>query len=277
MSTFVARLEARIREYSPLCVGLDPSSSTLAACGLPDTAEGVTAFTRRVLEASEGKVALVKPQSAYFERFGSAGWAALETTIAHARAMGVIVLLDAKRGDIDTTVEAYAQAFFNPNSKCRVDAVTVHPYLGFGALRKFMDYSVSNQGGVFVVVRSSNPEGAALQKARMANGCSVAEHLAQSITDYNREFEQQQMGPVGAVVGATCADADSITRLLPSSYILAPGVGAQGASMVDLSLRMPAVRGRILPSVSRGIIAQGTSGAEMAGAIRELQQQARRI
>lgn len=274
MSTFAEQLKNRIREHGPLCVGLDPSRATLAKCGLPDSAAGALDFTQRVLDASEGRLAIVKPQSAYFERFGSAGWQALEATIAHARALGVMVLLDAKRGDIDTTAEAYAEAFFSPQSKCRADAVTVHPYLGFGALRKFLDYTVSHRGGVFVVVRSSNPEGEALQTARMANGRTVAEDLAQAITAFNRETVAAGIGAVGAVVGATCADADAMAELMPASYLLAPGVGAQGATIADLPVRMPQARGRVLPSVSRGIVAGGGSKVDIAAALSELRRQA---
>ena len=114
MNAFSFRLSERISEHGALCVGLDPAAPSLAACGLPDSAEGAFEFSQRVLNASEGRLSIVKPQSAYFERFGSAGYEALERTIAHAHALGMLVILDAKRGDIDTTAEAYAHAFFNP-------------------------------------------------------------------------------------------------------------------------------------------------------------------
>lgn len=249
----------------------------MTACGFPDLAEGALAFTQRVLDASEGRLAVVKPQSAYFERFGSAGWQALEETIAYARKLGVLVLLDAKRGDIDTTAKAYAEAFFSPTSRSRVDAVTVHPYLGFDALRLFLEYSVAQGGGVFVVVRSSNPEGEALQKARLENGRSVAEDLAHAITTFNRATFPESMGGVGAVVGATCPDADTMVGLMPTSYVLAPGIGAQGATILDLPALMPRARERVLPSVSRGIVARGGSKTDLASMINNLRDQAQRM
>ncbi len=163
MQAFSSRLSERILLHGPLCVGLDPSAPTLAACGLPNSAEGAFAFGQRVLEAAEYRIAIVKPQAAFFERFGSAGWRALEEVAALARKGGVLVLLDAKRGDIDSTAAAYAEAFFSPSSPVRADAVTVHAYLGVDALKPFFDFAVREGGGVFVVVRSSNPEGQALQ------------------------------------------------------------------------------------------------------------------
>lgn len=277
IKSFAGRLRERIERVSPLCLGLDPAPSTLAACGFPDSAEGALAFSRQVIDVAKGEVAIFKPQSAYFERYGSAGWKALEQSIAHARAQDSLILLDAKRGDIDTTAEAYAQAFFNPSSSCCVDAITVHPYLGFAALRRLLDYAVDNGGGVLAMVRSSNPEGEALQTARMANGRTVAEDLALTISDYNRSHLDNGMGPIGAVVGATCADADPVVALLSSSYVLAPGVGAQGAAISDLALHMPSARGRVLPSVSRGILAKGGSAEAMAETIRGLSAQAKQL
>lgn len=274
MNAFSFRLSERISEHGSLCVGLDPAAPSLAACGLPDSGEGAFEFSQRVLNASEGRLSVVKPQSAYFERYGSAGYMALEKVISLAHEMGLLVILDAKRGDIDTTAEAYAHAFFNPESSCCVDALTVHPYLGFEALRKFLDYSTANGGGVFAMVRSSNPEGQALQKAMLPSGLSVAEDMCRLITEYNREVTAGEMGPVGAVVGATCDDADAMAEQLPLSYMLAPGIGAQGAKISDLVTRFPNAYGRMLPSVSRGILANGTTEAEIRSAIQALRQEA---
>jgi orotidine-5'-phosphate decarboxylase len=284
MSGFGTRLHARIARFGPLCVGIDPARATLAACGLPDSAEGAFAFGRRVLECVDHELAIVKPQSAYFERFGSAGLQALEQLAQLARRREVLVLYDGKRGDIDATAQAYGEAFFGSASPLRVDALTVHAYLGFDALRDLLALALRNDGGVFVVVRSSNPEGEALQHARLADGSSVAEHLCRAISAYNRaaaalttEAPSDPPQAVGAVVGATCADAAETVAVLPHSYILAPGVGAQGATLDDVARRMRAARGRVLPSVSRAVIANGGDAGSMRAAILALREQARAL
>jgi len=277
MPSFAARLSQRIQDHSPLCVGLDPSASLLAVCGLPDSAAGALEFGQRVLSAAHFELALIKPQVAFFERFGSAGIAALEELAALARAREVLVLLDGKRGDIDTTGTAYAAAYFAPGAPLRVDAVTTHPYLGLGALHGLIDFAVANQGGVFVVVRSSNPEGFELQTARLASGLTVAQDLCRQIGALNQRYAAGAMGPVGAVIGATCEDAAASVADLPTAFILAPGVGAQGATLADVRSRMGAAPARVLPSVSRAILANGASASEIRATVRALQTQARQL
>jgi len=277
--TFAARLKARIAQHSPLCIGMDPSASLLKACGLPDSAEGALEFGLRLLRSVDYGLAIVKPQSAYFERYGSAGIRALEELTVDARRREVMVLLDVKRGDIDTTGEAYVEAFFAPGSTLKADAMTLSPYLGLGALDKAIAYAVKNEGGVFVVVRSSNPEGEALQTARRADGLSVAEALCQEITALNRRFTGDapagSMGPVGAVVGATCDDAGQTVAAMPGAFILAPGVGAQGATLEDVRRRMPQAPGRVLPSVSRAVLANGSGASELRATISAMKEASR--
>lgn len=278
MPTFAERLKHAITAHSPLCVGIDPSSALLKNCGLPDTAEGAFEFGKRVLEAAQFQLSIIKPQSAFFERFGSSGFRAMEQLAQLARSRGVLVLLDGKRGDIDTTAEAYAEGYFSPSSALRVDAVTTHAYLGFAALEKFLAIAIRNDGGVFVVVRSSNPEGRELQTAKLANGETVAASLSRAITGRNRQAAAQaSLGPVGAVVGATCDDAAETVAAMPTAFILAPGVGAQGATIQDVLTRMPAARGRVLPNVSRAILANGSGVAEIRTTIHALQEQARAL
>jgi len=276
MSSFAARLQQKIREHSPLCVGIDPSAALLKSCGLPDTPDGAFEFGKRVLEAADFRISLLKPQSAFFERFGSAGMKAVEELTALARSRDVLVLLDGKRGDIDTTGAAYAEGYFSSTTTLRVDAVTAHVYLGLAALDPFLDIALRAEGGVFVVVRSSNPEGRELQTARMANGETVAQNLCREITLRNQR-QGEAIGHIGAVVGATCDDAAETVAALPRSFILAPGVGAQGATMRDVLERMPAARGRVLPNVSRAILANGGSTADIRATIRGLQEQAREL
>lgn len=276
MTTFAARLQQKIAEHSPLCVGIDPSASLLKSCNLPNTPEGALEFGKRVLEAAEYRISLLKPQSAFFERFGSGGLQALEELTRLARSREVLVLLDGKRGDIDTTGAAYAEGYFSSTTTLRVDAVTVHVYLGLAALDPFFDIAVRAEGGVFVVVRSSNPEGRELQTARLANGETVAQNLCREITARNRG-QGGSLGYLGAVVGATCDDAEQTAAAMPQSFILAPGVGAQGATLQDVLTRMPSAKGRVLPNVSRAILANGGSVAEIRSTIRSLQDQARQL
>jgi len=273
MPTFAARLQRQIVEHSPLCVGIDPSAAILKSCNLPNTPEGALEFGKRVLDAADHRISLLKPQSAFFERFGSGGLVALEELTRLARSREVLVLLDGKRGDIETTGAAYAEGYFSPSTTLRVDAVTVHVYLGLAALDPFFDIAVRAEGGVFVVVRSSNPEGRELQTARLANGETVAQNLCREITARNRR-QGSGLEYLGAVVGATCDDAEETAAALPQSFILAPGVGAQGATVQDVLKRMPSARGRVLPNVSRAILANGGSVAEMRTTIRSLQEQA---
>jgi len=276
MSTFAARLHQKIVEHTPLCVGIDPSAALLESCGLPNTPDGAFEFGRRVLEAADFRISLLKPQSAFFERFGSAGLKAVEELTTLARSREVLVLLDGKRGDIDTTGAAYAEGYFSSTTTLRVDAVTTHVYLGLAALDPFLDIAVRSEGGVFVVVRSSNPEGRELQTARMSNGETVAQNLCREITLRNRK-QGEGLQYIGAVVGATCDDAAETVDALPQSFILAPGVGAQGATMQDVLKRMPSARGRVLPNVSRAILANGGSVSDIRTTIRSLQNQAREL
>jgi orotidine-5'-phosphate decarboxylase len=276
MTMFAARLHQKIVEHSPLCVGVDPSASLLKSCNLPNTPEGAFEFGKRVLEAADFRISLLKPQSAFFERFGSAGLKAVEELTTLARSREVLVLLDGKRGDIDTTGAAYAEGYFSSTTTLRVDAVTTHVYLGLAALDPFLDIAVRAEGGVFVVVRSSNPEGRELQTARMANGETVAQNLCREITLRNRK-QGEGLQYLGAVVGATCDDAAETVDAMPQSFILAPGVGAQGATIQDVLQRMPSARGRVLPNVSRAILANGGSVSDIRTTIRSLQDQAREL
>jgi orotidine-5'-phosphate decarboxylase len=188
----------------------------------------------------------------------------------------VLVLLDGKRGDIDTTGAANAEGYFSSTTTLRVDAVTTHVYLGLAALDPFFDIAVRAEGGVFVVVRSSNPEGRELQTARLANGETVAQNLCREITERNQRHGDA-LGYLGAVVGATCDDAAETVAALPQSFILAPGVGAQGATLQDVLTRMPSAKGRVLPNVSRAILANGGSVPEIRTTVRALQEQARAL
>lgn len=286
---FPARLAARVARFGPLCVGIDPSPKLLAQCGFADDAQGLYGFGRRVLDAARFELSIVKPQMAYFERHGSAGLAALERLLADCRAEGVLVLLDGKRGDIDATAEAYADAFSRPGAPLACDAWTAQAYLGFGALARGVDASLAAGTGVFVVVRSSNPEGTPTQTARLldnrgvaealvdenaaAQGRCVAEALADEIAAANQRHAATG-GGIGAVLGATHDESSALAERMPGAWLLAPGVGAQGATFADVKRRFGAAASRVLPNVSRGILARGATPAAIAEALAQLRGEA---
>ena len=157
--SFGVRLRAASAANGPLCAGVDPHPGLLAAWGLPHSLAGIERFAATCVEAFAGNVAVVKPQSAFFEVFGSAGVAVLERVLTDLRAAGTLTILDAKRGDIGTTMDAYAEAFLGPQAAAPADALTVSPYLGYGALRPAIDLAAAQGRGVFVLVLTSNPEG----------------------------------------------------------------------------------------------------------------------
>ncbi|WP_189130342.1 orotidine-5'-phosphate decarboxylase [Wenjunlia tyrosinilytica] len=252
---FGARLRTALETRGPLCVGIDPHAALLSAWGLGDDIAGLERFTRTVVDALADRVAVLKPQSAFFERFGSRGVAVLERAVADARAAGALVLMDAKRGDIGSTMAAYAAAYVEESSPLFCDAVTVSPYLGFGSLRPVLDTASANGAGVFVLALTSNPEGAEVQRATTAGGPSVAQVMLDHIA---RENEGAlPLGSVGAVVGATLAEAG--VALGVNGPLLAPGIGAQGATPADLPKVFGEAVGNVVPSVSRDVLRHGPS------------------
>lgn len=251
--TFGARLRRSMDTRGPLCVGIDPHASLLSAWGLNDDVKGLETFTRTVVEALADRVAVLKPQSAFFERFGSRGIAVLEKAVEEARAAGALVLMDAKRGDIGSTMGAYAETYLHRGSPLFSDAVTVSPYLGFGSLRPALDAAVINGCGVFVLALTSNPEGAEVQRATAAGGRSLAQLMLDHMAAENAGAEP--LGSVGAVVGATLGDAGA--DLAINGPLLAPGIGAQGATPADLPKVFGSAVGNVVPSVSRGVLRFG--------------------
>ncbi|OEV13111.1 Orotidine 5'-phosphate decarboxylase [Streptomyces nanshensis] len=303
-------------ERGPLCVGVDPHAALLADWGLDDDVAGLERFSRTVVEALADRVAVLKPQSAFFERFGSRGVAVLERTVAEARAAGALVVMDAKRGDIGSTMAAYADAYLDPASPLFSDALTVSPYLGFGSLRPAVDRARTHGCGLFVLALTSNPEGAEVQHAVGEDGravaASVLAHLAAENGVGNRDAAGngngsgdadgsrdanggagadgsagvhpyatgQLLGSFGAVVGATLgaalgpASGGQAEQAVQGGHgvnldiggpLLAPGIGAQGATAADLPHVFGTALRNVLPSISRGVLRYGPS----AGALRE--------
>ena len=204
---FGDRLYTAMRTYGPVCVGIDPHAGLLKEWGLDDDAHGVREFSLRVIEALGGRVAAFKPQAAFFERHGSRGVAVLEEVIAACREVGTLCIVDAKRGDIGSTMDGYAHAFLSDSSPLAGDAVTLSPYLGVGSLTPALELARQTGRGVFVLALTSNPEGASVQHARGADGVSVAGHVVSQLADFNSQCDKQHLGPAGIVVGATVGDA----------------------------------------------------------------------
>ncbi len=255
---FGARLAAAVDAHGPLCVGIDPHAALLADWGLTDDAAGVRDFSLRVLEAVAGRVAAVKPQAAFFERHGSAGVAVLEEVVAAGRETGTLVVVDAKRGDIGSTMGAYAEAFLRDGSPLAGDALTVSPYLGFGSLDPAVDLARATGRGLFVLCLTSNPQGREVQHARTADGTSVAAVVAARAAALNEGADP--MGSVGLVVGATVGAAArevGVDLGAVNGPLLAPGVGAQGAGPAELVDVFGAARRQVLASSSRGVLRSG--------------------
>ncbi|MEU4114555.1 orotidine-5'-phosphate decarboxylase [Kitasatospora sp. NPDC028055] len=255
LAPFGARLRQALDTRGQLCVGIDPHASLLSAWGLGDDLAGLETFSRTVVEALADRVAVLKPQAAFFERFGSKGVAVLEKTVEEARAAGALVLMDAKRGDIGSTMAAYAEAFLSPSGPLFSDAVTVSPYLGFGSLRPALDLAREQGCGVFALALTSNPEGAEVQRAVGADGEPVAASVLRQLAAENADAAP--LGSFGAVVGATLADAG--VDLAINGPLLAPGIGAQGATMADLPRVFGASVINVVPSVSRDVLKHGPS------------------
>lgn len=259
---FGDRLYAAMREHGPVCVGIDPHASLLSSWGLTDDANGVREFSLRVIDALGGRVAAFKPQSAFFERHGSRGVAVLEEVIAACREVGSLSIVDAKRGDIGSTMDGYAQAYLSDSSPLAGDAVTLSPYLGVGSLAPALELARRTGRGVFVLALTSNPEGASVQHARGASGASVAGDVVSQLAEFNAHCDKLHLGPAGIVVGATVGDA--IERLgldLPAlrGAFLAPGVGAQGAGAAQVRQVFAGVEDAVLASSSRAILSAGPS------------------
>ena len=255
--SFGSRLGAAMAARGPLCVGIDPHPALLKSWGLDDDAAGLRRFSLTVLEAVGPLAAAIKPQVALYERHGSAGIAVLEELLAAARDESVLTIADAKRGDIGSTMAAYADAWLRDGSALAADSVTLSPYLGFESLRPALDLAAEYGRGVFVLALTSNPEGASVQ--HVGGGDSVARRIVQAAAAENRRYDGS-LGSVGLVVGATVGSALTDLQLDLQSVrgpILAPGLGAQGATPADLRRTFGAAYPQVLGTSSRDILAAG--------------------
>jgi orotidine-5'-phosphate decarboxylase len=266
MEPFGHRLVTAIDKRGPLCVGVDPHPGLLESWGLPATVSGLERFAMTVVEALGPRVAVLKPQSAFFESYGSAGVAVLEKVIAASRDAGALLLLDAKRGDIGSTMAAYAAAYLTGGSPLAADALTVSPYLGFGSLTPALDVALAEGRGLFVLALTSNPEGRQVQHAVASDGPSD-KTVAQSIVDQVGAVNagDYPIGSIGLVVGATIGKT-GVDLSNVNGPILAPGLGAQGATAADLKLVFADAHGALLPTTSRQVLGAGPTVAGLRDA-----------
>jgi orotidine-5'-phosphate decarboxylase len=260
MEPFGTRLRAAMTQRGPLCVGIDPHPQLLSAWELPDDAVGLERFALTCVEALAGEVAVLKPQSAFFERHGSRGIAVLERVVSEARAAGALVIVDAKRGDIGSTMTAYAQAYLDQQRPLAADALTVSPYLGYESLRPAIDLAHEHGAGLFVLGLTSNVEGRQVQHARGDTGEPVAAQVVRAAGRDNAVADD--LGSIGLVVGATVGEAVrelGIDLAASRAPLLAPGIGAQGAGAAELRGVFGAARANVLPSSSREVLGAGPS------------------
>jgi orotidine-5'-phosphate decarboxylase len=265
MTRFGVRLAEAKANRGPLCLGIDPHPELLRAWDLPATADGLAKFCDICVDAFSG-FAVVKPQVAFFEAYGAAGYAVLERTIAALRSVGVLVLADAKRGDIGTTMAAYAAAWAG-DSPLAADAVTASPYLGFGSLRPLLETAAAHDRGVFVLAATSNPEGGTVQRATF-DGRTVAQLVVDQAAVVNRSATGSGPGYVGVVLGATVFQGPDVSAL--GGPVLVPGVGAQGGRPEALGGLGGAVPGQLLPAVAREVLRAGPSVSDLRAAAQQM-------
>jgi len=264
--TFGTRLQSRIRDDGPLCVGVDPSRELLTAWERSDSVEGLEFFALAVLDAVSGVVGVIKPQVAFFERFGSAGYRVLERLITEAHDADLLVVADAKRGDFAPTNEGYAAAWLDDSSPLAVDAVTVSPYLGVSALAPFFERASATRRGVFVLAATSNDDGREIQVAVTPDGERVEDLVLRSVAELNRRDDG--LGAFGVVLGATRTAPRFDLSTLGGPYLV-PGVGAQGAGVADVArLFERCEKDTVLVNVSRDILRAGPARRALADVAR---------
>jgi orotidine-5'-phosphate decarboxylase len=274
--SFADRFAAARDARGPLVLGADPHARVLSAWGLTDDADGLERFTDIVLAAADGTVGLVKPQSAFYERHGWRGVRALTRLTGAARALGLLVILDVKRGDVGSTNAAYAQAYLGDGAPVAADAITVHPYLGLAAMGEFTARALEAGAGVLDVVRSTNPEGRGVQSAATPGGLTVEQRLLADIGALNARLAPGRLGPAGAVVGPSPA-VPPLDLAAANGLLLAPGVGAQGTAPAGVAAAFAACPDRVMPSASRSLLAAGPGVAALRGAAARLNDEFRAL
>jgi orotidine-5'-phosphate decarboxylase len=267
ISSYGERLWTLMSERGPLCVGVDPHPSLLASWGLAADAQGLERCARGMIEALGGVVPVFKPQSAFFEAYGAAGIAVLERTLADIKGARALSVLDVKRGDIGSTMDAYAAAYLSDGSPLAADAITLSPYLGFGSLDGAVELADREGRGVYVLALTSNPEGPQVQHARATDGRTVGQIIIDEAAGRNavRRLPGAILGPVGVVIGATIGETGTDFSGLGGS-ILVPGIGAQGGTSADLAAVFKDAIRFVLPSTSREVMSAGPTPAGLRAA-----------
>lgn len=268
---FGARLSAAVATRGPLCGGIDPHPGLLREWGLGDDVAGLERFALGAVEALAPELALIKPQSAFFERHGARGIEVLERVLLAARDAGALVLLDVKRGDIGTTMAGYAAAYLSDGAPLAADAITVSPYLGIGALDPAFELASQTGRGVFVLALTSNPEGCDVQAAVTRTGATVAQSVVDAVAA--RNASQRPGGDIGVVVGAT-APLGALRLDALNGPILAPGIGAQGACMANLPEIFGVAIRHVVATTSRDLLRHGPHVASLRHAARRIADQA---
>ena len=266
---FGVRLREAMDEFGPLCAGLDPHRALVESWGLDYSVAGLERFAMTCVEAFGGHVAVVKPQSAFFEVFCSPGIRVLEQALAGLRAAGTLVLLDAKRGDIGSTMQAYAEAYLGTDSPIAADAVTLSPFLGYGSLRPALDLAEATGRGVFVLALTSNPEGPQVQHAVLDERSVAASIVDGAAADNAEAVARGELGSVGVVIGATVGAAVrdlGLDLVAAGTPVLAPGFGAQGGSVESIRAVFGAALPHVLASSSREVLAAGPDVASLRAA-----------
>ena len=266
---FGNRLVEAGRTHGRLCVGIDPHAALLEQWGLTNTVDGLRTFAMTCVEAFGGHVAAIKPQVAFFERFGAQGFAVLEETLAAARELGTITIADAKRGDIGSTMAGYAAAWLEPGAPLEADALTLTPYLGVGSLAPAIELAQQHGKGVFVMSANSNPEAEQFQSSTLNGGVTVAQFMSDECAKFNADAALRgEVGDVGVVVGATVDTPPALESL--NAPVLMPGVGAQGATFADVD-RIAGKRAHLVfPNVSRSVLRHGPNVSDLRNQAVEL-------
>lgn len=269
-------VEAVERLQNPSMLGLDTRIEYVPGAENCETAEEacerIRSFQKALIDALHDVVPAVKLQIAYYERFGIPGMRLFQQSIRDAVEAGLVVVADAKRGDIGATAQAYAEAFLTDGAPFASDMLTVNPYFGTDGLQPFIDACQTTGRGAFILVKTSNPSGAELQDL-VCDGKPIYEHVAARVVEWGRQsIGQHGYSAIGAVVGATCPEqAARLRKLLPQTYFLVPGYGAQGGTSADLAACFDAKGSGAIVNASRSILCahQKRPGVHFADAARE--------
>ncbi|MDO5729121.1 MAG: orotidine-5'-phosphate decarboxylase [Actinomycetaceae bacterium] len=267
---FGDRLAEAMMSRGPVCAGIDPHPQLLAQWGMPDTPAGLREFSLRALDGF-ARAAAIKPQSAFYERFGAAGIAVLEELLAGAREREILTILDVKRGDIGSTMNGYIEAYLVKGSPLESDAITISPYMGPRAYENAARVAAENGKGLFLLALTSNSEGVDLQRSESEQRVKVAAQILRWVNSANRRFcEKAHRGAFGVVIGATVPDIAAVVGEELKEFtgtILAPGVGAQGGSIVQMRTALGANSTRFLASSSRALLKDGPEKTALENAI----------